>query len=325
MKGGKHMLTNFERRKFIIDTDTASDDCAAIMMAVLSEKAEILGLTTVAGNIPLDKATNNALQTLEVCGADIPVFEGASHPLIRPLKTAVSVHGEDGLGDRGLVNPKGKAQTKPAVDFILDSVKKYPEDIEIIAIGPVTNIANAILTDPETMKKVKKIWSMGTAGFGFGNATPVAEFNVYVDAEAYKIMLDFGLPLTIIGFDICLGDSAFDRDDLEKLKNGNTCGKFIYECTKALHKFNLDCGNGDFVDLADAAAMGVVLYDDIVTEAVSCCCFCCTKEEEAYGQVIPYVIGKTYSVELPHFEQNCVMIKSIDSKLYKKHFFELFI
>ena len=192
------MLTNFERRKFIIDTDTASDDCAAIMMAVLSEKAEILGLTTVAGNIPLDKATNNALQTLEVCGADIPVFEGASHPLIRPLKTAVSVHGEDGLGDRGLVNPKGKAQTKPAVDFILDSVKKYPGDIEIIAIGPVTNIANAILTDPETKKKVKKIWSMGTAGFGFGNATPVAEFNVYVDAEAYKIMLDFGLPLPSI-------------------------------------------------------------------------------------------------------------------------------
>ena len=164
-----------EKRKFIIDTDTASDDAAAIMMAALSDDIELLGVTAVSGNVDVEQAGLNALQTLEVCGrADVPVYPGAKRPLFHERKATVSVHGKDGMGDKGIIHPAGKMQDRRAVDFILDTVKKYPGEVEIAVLGPATNIALAVLTDRDAMKNVKRIWSMGTPGFGPGNATPVS-------------------------------------------------------------------------------------------------------------------------------------------------------
>lgn len=177
-------------RRFIVDTDTASDDAAALMIAALSEEIDLLGVTIVAGNVGLKQATDNALMTLEVCGSDAPVYLGAKRPLFRERHETISVHGKDGMGDCDIIHPKRSPEEKRAVEFILEQVERYPNEVELVVLGPATNIALAILTDREIMSKVKHIWSMGTPGFGFGNATPVSEFNVFIDAEAYALMLD---------------------------------------------------------------------------------------------------------------------------------------
>ena len=197
-------------RKLIIDTDTGSDDAVAILMALLSDDIEVLAMTTVSGNAPLELATANCLQTMEITGNIVPVYAGADRPLIRERVHAQNVHGEDGMGDMDLIHPTLKAvEGVHAADAIIDIVEKNPNEVEIVAIGPVTNIALAILKAPDTMKKVKAIWTMGTAGFGPGNTTSVAEFNVDADAEAYRIMMNCGVPSYIGGFDICIGAAAW--------------------------------------------------------------------------------------------------------------------
>ena len=169
-------------RRFIIDTDTASDDAAAIMIAAMSPQIDLLGVTIVAGNVGLAQAADNALMTLEVCGCDAPVFLGARQPLFHDRHETISVHGKDGMGDCGIIHPQKSPETMRAVEFILSQVEKYPDEVELVVLGPATNIALAVLTDREIMSHVKHIWSMGTPGFGSGNATPVSEFNVFIDA-----------------------------------------------------------------------------------------------------------------------------------------------
>ena len=305
-------------RKFIIDTDTGSDDAAALMLAAAAQDIDILGVTTVSGNVHLKLATANALQTLETSGADVSVYPGADCPLFRKLVTADSVHGKDGMGDQDLVHPTRLPEKKHAVEFILETIAAYPGEVEIVALGPVTNLALAYLKDRGTMKKVKHIWSMGTGGFGPGNATPVAEFNVYVDADSYAILLESGIPITIIGFDLCLGPAALKKEDLDTLAAGGPTAKLAANCTKALLAYNLNSGVGYSVDLPDAVAMGVALWPDIVLETVEAYCYCCTKEEPSYGQAIVYDKKAVFSVELNIPEANAAVVKTIDHQLFKE-------
>ena len=307
-------------RKIIIDTDTGSDDAAAILMAVASSDIDVLGITTLGGNIPIIQTTKNALQTLEICGADIPVYSGASKPIMRELVTAAGVHGKDGMGDQDLIHPSRKPEKQHAVDFILDTVNKNPDEVELISLGPATNIALAIMKDRETMSHVKHIWSMGTSGFGMGNCTPVAEFNVYVDADSYAVMLTSGIPITIIGFDLCLGPAAMQREDLEFLKTASKAGAFISKCTTALLNYNLKKRGEYFVDLPDAIAMGVALWPEIVQDSVQAYCYCCTKEEPAYGQVIIFDVNQPLSIDYNVPPANASVIRKIDNEEFKKRF-----
>ena len=309
-------------RRLIIDTDTGTDDAAALLVACAADDIEILAVTTVAGNIPLEKGTANALQTLEAAGQRIPVYPGAVKPLYRPLVCADGVHGKDGLGDRDLVHPTTRPETTHGVTKILELARAYPGEIEIVALGPVTNLALAILQDPAAMAGVKHIWSLGTGGFGPGNCTPVAEFNVYVDAEAYQILLGAGIPLTIAGFDLCLGDTALTRADLETLAGGNAVMRFMEKATSALVSFNKRNGHGTFADLPDAVAMGCVLWPEMVQETVDVYAYCCTKEEPSYGQVIffdrPVPMSEPYTVPA----DNATVVKTIDAAVFKKRFME---
>lgn len=303
-------------RKFIIDTDTASDDSCAIMLAALDPDIEILGVTAVAGNVGVEQAAANALMTLEVCGSDAPVYLGAARPLFRERKETISVHGKDGMGDQNIIHPKKAPEKMRAVDFILEQVEKYPGEIELAVLGPATNIALAILTDRALMKKVKRIWSMGTPGFGPGNATPVSEFNVFIDAEAYSIMLDSGIPVTIAGFDLCTGQIGYDKNELELLKNGAAPGAFLEKATKVILQFNLDTRGQHLVDLPDAIAVAAALWDDFVTESVECFCTCCTAPGETYGQVIFYRKGSTYESMPAIGEYNATVIKSVSEEIF---------
>ena len=306
-------------RKIIIDTDTGSDDAVALMIAMAQKDLDIIGITTVSGNVDLEKATLNALQTVEVCGREIPVYKGAARPLFREPVQASYVHGFDGMGDNGLIHPTRKTEEKHAVEFILDTIRENPGEVEIIALGPATNIALAILKDRELMKKAKYIWSMGTAGYGRGNSSPVAEFNVFSDAESYAIMLEAGIPMTIAGFDLCEGDAVLADGELEALAHGGTLGEFTVKCTAAQLAYNaVKCGH-PCVTIPDAVIVAAAVWPEVVLESETTYCYCCTKEEPAYGQVIIYD-----SKALPCFKgephaPNATVIKKIDNELFKKN------
>lgn len=313
-------------RRFIIDTDTASDDAAALMLAALDGKAEILGVTTVVGNVSKYQSAANALATLEVCGCSAPVYMGAEKPLFHERKETISVHGADGMGDCDLIHPTGKPdESMPSYRFILEQVKKYPDEIELVVLGPVTNIAIAMLAEPDTMKHVKRIWSMGTPGLGVGNASPVAEFNVYIDAEAYAVMLNSGVPVTIIGFDLCLGDIQLDLTELDKIAHGNPAGRFLERAVSGLLRFNQTTRNSDMIDLPDAVAMACAVWPDFVVSSVDCHCTVCTEAGETYGQVIFYQKGRTYE-SMPKFDAcayNVTLITAVKEPVFTERFLDL--
>ena len=313
-------------RKLIIDTDCGSDDAVALIMALKSREVSVEAITTVGGNVPMELATQNALMTMEITGAQMPpLYAGAAKPLFRELVTAVNVHGEDGMGDLGLIHPAGAAEAEHAADAILRIVKTYPDEIEIVTIGPVTNVALAIMKDPAAMKRVKHIYSMGTTGFGPGNCTPVSEFNIYVDAEAFHRMITAGIPVTMVGFDLCLGDAVLTKEDMEALMNsGKEEAVFSVKCNRLLAEYNLAAHNQYFVDLPDAVAMAVALWDDIAIEKKPCYAYVCRKEEAAYGQVI-FNDGSKLAIQevFGEHEPNVEVCTKLNNALYKRKLLSL--
>ena len=312
-------------RKFIIDTDTASDDAAAIALAVLSSEIDLLGVTVVAGNVDVEQAGRNALMTLQVCGSGVPVYLGAKRPLFRERSDTISVHGSDGMGDRGIIHPDGSPEERRAVEFILEMANTYPGELEIAVLGPATNIALAVLTDRDAMRKVKHIWSMGTPGFGPGNATPVSEFNVFIDAEAYSLMLQAGAPVTIAGFDLCMGNIGVDEDELAKLSNGSEAGRFLSEATKVLLEFNKRTRGVSMVDLPDAVAMAAALWPDFVVSKVKCHCQCCVDAGPTYGQVIFYQDGRVYEAVPASRDANAEIITAVDEDIFTRRFIDIIV
>lgn len=248
----------------IIDTDTGADDASALILAAKSPEIEILGITVLVGNVDLEQGTRNALAALEMAGCDAPVYKGASERYSGEEIHAFSVFGSDGMGDKDLIHPQGEAQEENAVDFILRTVRENPGEVEIIALGPATNIALAMDQDPETMKQVKMIWSMGTAGLGPGNASPVAEFNVYADAPAYRRMLDFGVPVTIIGLDMCDGDAQWTDANFDALSASGDVGRFITDSFSGIRDFYAQNGSVGLVMNCDSAAMLCAIDPELV-------------------------------------------------------------
>lgn len=305
-------------RKVIIDTDVGSDDAAALVLAASDGGLDILGVTVLYGNVPLDRAAANALMTLEVCGCHAPVYIGASRPLVRERKETISVHGEDGMGDQGLIHPLHRPEKGNAVDFILDSIRKNPEEVEIIALGPLTDLALAVRQDSETVKRIKRIWVMGTAGFGSGNASPVAEFNVYVDPDAYDEVLRAGLPMTIIGLDCMEEGTRIDPKDMDALARGNARGRFMHGAFTKLFAFYRSLGQN--MGVPDALAVAAAIWPEYVLETTPCYGAVCLGEGPAYGQVVLYRKGAVYEAMPKIGMYNLDVVSKIDSGLYKKNF-----
>src|SRR5438067_4137929 len=187
--------------RVIIDTDPGVDDALALLLAMRSPELKIEGITPVAGNVPLELTLPNALRMVEIAGrTDIPVAAGAKAPLVRRLVTAAYAHGENGLGGAVFPEPKTKPIAQPAAEFIRDVVRKYPHEVTLIPVGPLTNIATALNLDPELAGIVKSLVMMGGSLSG-GNITPAAEFNIYVDPEAARIVFQSGIPITMVGLD----------------------------------------------------------------------------------------------------------------------------
>ena len=192
-------------QKIIIDTDPGQDDAVAILLALASpDEIEVLGITAVAGNVPLSLTEKNARIVCELAGRpDIAVYAGCDRPLKRKLVTAEHVHGKTGLDGPELPEPKIKLQEKHGVDFIIDTILQEPENsISLCPLGPLTNIASAILKQPKIVSRIKKIVLMGGAYFEVGNITPTAEFNIFVDPDAAKIVFEAGIDMVVMPLDV---------------------------------------------------------------------------------------------------------------------------
>lgn len=185
----------------VIDCDPGVDDIAALLLAKNIEHFDVRAVTTVAGNVPLENTTRNALQLLSFMGWDIPVGRGAVSPLSQRLVTAEEVHGRGGMSGLTLPETNKRADVKPAWDLIYDVAQKYPGQLDIIAVGPLTNLAIALAKYPRLVKLVRRIVIMG-GGILLGNTTPAAEFNIYVDPEAAKRIFTSGIPFYLCPLDV---------------------------------------------------------------------------------------------------------------------------
>lgn len=305
-------------RKFIIDTDTATDDVVAIIAALRAKNVEVLSLTVVAGNVELKQAVQNSLISVQVANTyRPPVYIGMGEPLCRKLVKAKNVHGEDGMGNMYLFPSKLKPEKEHAVCALIRLIEENPYEIELISLGPLTNVAMACLRAPSTMKKLKSITLMvGTGPNTPGNTTETAEFNAYVDAEALSIVLDLNVPKFLVGLDVITRDAFVGKDSLKHLKESDFfTTKFILRITKSIKKFNENMGNEVF-DLADPTAMAATIWPDIVEKTEKAYVTVETNNQENYGQMF-YNIKK--NVEL----YNAIICSKIHREKYRKHMIDV--
>ena len=250
-------------RRFLIDTDTASDDAVALVMALREPTVAVDAITVVAGNVPLDQAVQNALYTVELCDSKVPVHGGQSAPLMRELETAQSVHGHDGMGDIGLPLAGRSAASDRAVDVIIDTVLGSPGEVTLVTLGPLSNIAVALLRQPKIASSVAHCFVMGGAGVGPGNVTPLAEFNFWCDPEAARVVLRSGMPLTHIGWDISVASATFDADDAAALRACGPLGEFSVDIQAVLDIYAKETSGIAGFDLPDPIAMAVAIDPSI--------------------------------------------------------------
>ena len=192
-------------RKIIIDTDPGQDDAVALLLALASpQDIDVLGIVAVAGNVGLAQNAKNALKVVELSGRrDVPVYAGCARPMMRELITAEHVHGQTGLDGPDLPEPKLRLELQHGVDFIIDTIRREPEKtVTLCALGPLTNLAMALIKAPDIAERIEEIVLMGGAYFEVGNITPAAEFNIYVDPEAAKTVFASGAPITMMPLDV---------------------------------------------------------------------------------------------------------------------------
>ena len=192
------------RQKIIIDTDPGQDDAVAILLALASKELDVLGITAVAGNVPLRWTQKNALKICELAGKpETRVYAGASRPMVRSLVTAEHVHGRTGLDGPELPEPRMQLQEQHAVDFIIEELRRQPtHTVTLCTLGPLTNVALALQKAPDIALRIQQIVMMGGGFSEGGNITPAAEFNIYVDPHAAHVVFESGIPLVVMPLDV---------------------------------------------------------------------------------------------------------------------------
>lgn len=306
-----------EAHTVIFDTDMGADDAMALLLAVKAPNVSVIGVTTLSGNVPLEQCKKNALMTLEVAGrSDIPVYPGSTTRFSGEPIEAYSVFGEDGMGDRGLIHPAGKAEEQDAVSFILETVAAHPGEIEILVTGPMTNIAKAVAQNPAVMAEVKRIVCMGSAGIGMtGNASPIAEFNVYMDAPAFKAVCDAKIPLTIVGLDVCSKDGVTVTEErFAEWRSLGALGTFLAESQTGLWAY-YQLNGKSAMDVCDPVAAAVLIWDGFVTESKRCHPEVITNHALAEGAVIFFEEGNAYDI-LNADEYHAVVVTDVRDDCY---------
>jgi purine nucleosidase len=255
-------------RKIIIDTDPGQDDAVAILLALASpEEVEVLGITAVAGNVPLALTQKNARIVCELAGRrDIPVFAGCDRPLAHSLVTAEHVHGKTGLDGIALPEPTMPLQEAHAVEFLIETLRRAPaETVTLCPLGPLTNIATAFTRAPDIVGRVAEIVLMGGAYFEVGNITPAAEFNIYVDPEAADIVFKSGVPLTVMPLDVT-HKVLTTRPRIEAIRGLDTeVGHAVAAWTDFFERFDMAKYGQDGAPLHDPCVPAYLIRPELFT------------------------------------------------------------
>ncbi|WP_343115770.1 nucleoside hydrolase [Ostreiculturibacter nitratireducens] len=244
------------RRKIIIDTDPGQDDAVAILLALASPELDVLGITCVAGNVPLALTAKNARIVCELAGKpETRVFAGCDAPMKRKLVTAEHVHGKTGLDGIALPDPVMPLQDQHAVDFLIETLREEPEgSVTLCPVGPLTNVATAMMKAPDIVPRIAEIVLMGGAYFAVGNITPAAEFNIYVDPQAAEIVFKSGVPLVVMPLDVT-HKALTTRSRVEAFRGlGTRVGHAVASWTDFFERF----------DMAKYGSEGAPLHDPCV-------------------------------------------------------------
>lgn len=253
--------------ELIIDSDTASDDAVAIIMALKSPEHRVVAITTVAGNCPVEQATRNALYTVELCESEIPVSAGADRPLEVDPAYATWFHGEDGLGDRGYPAPQRGPTGEHGVDALIAAVRTHP-GATLVTLGPLTNVALALERAPDIVGAVGRCVIMGGTANRVGNVTPAAEFNLWFDPLASARVFGSGLPITMVPWDVCRGPAGLDANEQAALRGIDTeIAHFMLDCNAAAISAIKEQSGSDTLELPDPTAMAVALDPAAVVTA----------------------------------------------------------
>ncbi|MEP1353210.1 MAG: nucleoside hydrolase [Tateyamaria sp.] len=253
-------------RKIIIDTDPGQDDAVAILLALASpEEIEVIGITSVAGNVPLALTTKNALMICELAGkADVPVHAGCDRPMGRELVTAEYVHGATGMDGPNLPDPTMPLQEQHGVDFIIDTLRSNPPGaITLCPLGPLTNIATALQKAPDIAERIQQIVLMGGAYFEVGNVTPAAEFNIYVDPQAAEIVFKSGVDIVVMPLDVTHKALVTKERNAAFRAIGNAAGTAVAQMTDFFERFDREKYGSPGAPLHDPCVTAYLIRPDL--------------------------------------------------------------
>ena len=294
-------------KKFIIDADTGSDDAVAILLALQDPSVEILGISVVSGNVPLQQGIKNTISTMDMTGKKVKVFAGADKPLTREyeevyvlekfmehvqsLKSSSAsgqcVHGIDGMGDIGIESSTEEYEEKNAIDFIIDTVNENPNDITLVTLGPLTNIALAMQKDSSISKKIKHCYVMGGTSNGTGNVSAAAEYNIWVDPEAAKLCFDSGMNITMVGWDNSYKYAMLKEEEIEDLRSLNSkLADFSVDIQKTLIDLTFTTYGFHGFDLPDPITMAIALDNSIIEDSEQLHVIVDTRDGITRGQTI---------------------------------------
>ncbi|MFT4566250.1 MAG: purine nucleosidase [Saprospiraceae bacterium] len=255
-------------RKIWIDTDAGTDDAMALIMALRCSDLEVIGISTVGGNVPLDKVVQNVLYICELCNANVPVHLGAAQPLDRALGTADFIHGKDGLGDIGLSLKDRMSSSEDAVNSMIEAIRAFPKELTVVNLGPLTNMAMVIRSAPEILDLIDHTYVMGGLVDLPGNVTPLAEFNIWADPEAAQEVFTSGLTMTTIGWDTTMDSGWLSLDEWHGLQKLNTeLATFAHDIQGVRMQWQKDNEHDLRLTWADPCAMAAIIDPSIVLES----------------------------------------------------------
>ena len=310
-----------ELRRLIIDTDTGSDDCWAIIEALrATDVVRVEAVTVVCGNFPLDLCVKNAMLAIESAGTYLPpVYRGMERPLLTAkIFQADYVHGSDGLGEMHLPHSDRPVETAFAPDAIIDLVMAHPGEIEIATIGPLTNIAMALLKEPRLAKNIKKLWILGGTAGAQGNLSPAVEYNVGTDPEAASIVLSAGIDAVWVTWDTARGDTEITPEDVEKLlESGTSAGRFCALCSRTLQQYYRRLYGKDSFGVVDSMLLTAALYPEVMEDVYAANCAVELQGGETRGYLRIDRYGRLKK------EPNALICPRINAAAYKQRLFSL--
>ena len=256
------------KNKYFIDTDTASDDAVALLMALEWDNVEVLGISIVSGNMSVEQGSVNARYTVELCKKDVPVYVGADAPLVKKREHADWFHGPDGMGNMNYPMPKLQETNEDFIEVLNNHINQYPDEITLVTLGPLTNVANFIKKYPESFLKLKNIVIMGGASNTVGNVTPAAEYNIWCDPEAADIVfISKHHDIAMVGWELCRGEANLTEEEMELAYSFKTeKADFTIDCNKHALDSSQNWLGDPGLGLPDPVAMAVALNPAVTTK-----------------------------------------------------------